>query len=140
MAKFRQGAYKPKNTAKYIGKKIPIFRSSWELRMFEHCDNSHNVKYWGSECVIIPYMLDQKIHRYYTDLLIVLNDGKRVVIEIKPLKQTKPPRKTKKKSRTTLLYENELYRKNLAKWNAAKEWCRKKGWEFKILTEKDILA
>jgi len=27
---------------------------------------------------------------------------------------------------------------NQAKWKAAKEYCEKKGWEFRILTEKEL--
>jgi len=32
------------------------------------------------------------------------------------------------------------YAKNTAKWKAAEEYCRKKGWKFKILSEKDIFG
>ena len=36
------------------------------------------------------------------------------------------------------MYEQLTYVKNQAKWEAATKFCNKKGWEFKILTEKDI--
>jgi hypothetical protein len=58
------------------------------------------------------------------------------MVEIKPLKQTQEPVKRK----LTKQYVNEVmtYSINQAKWNAASEYCRKKGWEFKVITEKEI--
>ena len=54
-----------------------------------------------------------------------------MVIEIKPSSQTKKP-----------LNENswagEAYIKNMCKWKATMEFCKAKGYLFKILTEKTI--
>ena len=38
----------------------------------------------------------------------------------------------------TILYEAKQWAKNKEKWKAANEYAQKNGWEFKILTEKDI--
>lgn len=137
--KFRQGVYTIKNREKYLGKKAAIFRSSWELKMMEYLDNKEGVEGWCSECVIIPYTFNGKVHRYFPDFLVVWKDGRKQVIEVKPHRETMKPRKTKKKSRKTMLYEELTYCKNQAKWEAAEGYCKKKGWEFKILTEKHLI-
>ena len=101
---------------------------------------------WGSESVVIPYMspLDNKVHRYFVDNIIILRDAKnpnikhKYLIEIKPLRQTQPPKTTARKSKKNLLYEQVTYAKNIAKWNAAEKWCEKNKYEFKIITEKDL--
>jgi len=136
---FNKGIYIPKNPEKYIGKNKIIFRSGWEYDFMKYLDIQANIKAWGSECVVIPYSFCGKNHRYFTDFLVVTNEDKKIVIEIKPLRQTKLPRKSKNKSDRTLLYEQFTYMRNQAKWQAAIEYCKKRGWEFKILTEKELL-
>lgn len=141
-SKFRQGIFTPKNPSKYIGKGKPIYRSGWELKFFRWCDDNANVIEWASESVIIPYTnpLDRKVHRYYTDGVIALKEGneiKKYVIEIKPSSQVLPPKAGKKK-KTTVIYENQRYIQNMAKWEAAREWCKKKNFNFWILTEKEL--
>jgi hypothetical protein len=80
------------------------------------------------------------MHRYFPDIIVVAdNNGEEVVtlIEIKPLKETLPPKKQgKKKSRQ--IYEAVTYSVNQAKWAAARALCEKKGWKFKVMTEKEI--
>jgi hypothetical protein len=34
--------------------------------------------------------------------------------------------------------EAKTFSVNMAKWDAAKQVCDKKGWEFRLLTEKEI--
>jgi hypothetical protein len=36
------------------------------------------------------------------------------------------------------LYEQLTYIQNMAKWEAAKKWCKKRGFEFTVLTEKEL--
>ena len=57
--------------------------------------------------------------------------------EVKPKKQTKPP---KKKSRVTksYLYELTTYAINQAKWKAAQEYCLDRRIEFKLITEDEL--
>ena len=139
--RYRQGVFIPKNQDKFIGTKA-IYRSGLELKFFRFCDNNQNVLTWGSENVIVPYVspLDWKVHRYFVDNYVVIKEGesiKKYLIEIKPYKQTKIP-KTKYKKKSHLIYEQKAYVINTAKWEAAKRFCHKKGYEFLILTEKDI--
>jgi len=141
-SKFRQGVYKPKNTSKYIGKGNPVYRSGWELKFFRWCDDNINVVEWASESVIIPYVspLDGKVHRYYTDGVVALREGDvitKYIIEIKPSSQVLPP-KPGKKRKSTMVYENSRWVQNQAKWAAAREWCKKKNFSFKILTETEL--
>ena len=91
--------------------------------------------------------LDNKRHRYYPDFLIKVKepDGKfkKYVIEIKPRKQTvKPKMKTdsRKRPRMTNSYVKELnnYAVNVAKWNAAIEFCKDNSLEFQIITEDNL--
>jgi|TARA_X000001382_G_scaffold88388_2_gene63173 hypothetical protein len=142
--KFKQGVYKPVNIEKYIGKKLPIFRSGWELKFFKWADCNENILKWGSENVIIPYLspLDNKVHRYFVDNFIIFKDrngnNNKFLIEIKPSKQTKRPVRSKKKKSSTMLYEQKTYVVNVAKWKAAKQWADKKGYKFLIVTEKEL--
>ena len=110
-----------------------IYRSSYERKFMMWLENCKNVKYWGSECFYIPYycVLDQKTHHYYPDYFIEFNDGKHVVVEIKPLNQTIQPENKNS-------YAYQTYIKNVCKWKAMKEFCESKGYEFKILTENTI--
>ena len=135
-----KGVFAPTNPEKYIGKNKNqiIYRSSWEKLVMHHMDTSEKEKEWASECVVIPYSFDGKIRRYFTDFFAIMNDGRKLVIEVKPLRETKPPRRTKKKSKKTMLYESHTYAKNTAKWDAARKYCKKRGFEFVIITEKEL--
>ena len=78
-------------------------------------------------------------NRYYPDFLIEVKENNRIkkyVIEIKPKKQTSPP---PKKSRVTksYIYECKTFEVNRAKWRAAREFCIDNGLEFKIITEEE---
>ena len=61
---------------------------------------------------------------------------KEYIIEVKPKRQTKPPKRGKNRRR--YLYEQFTWTKNQAKWAAAKRYCEKRNWEFKIVTEKEL--
>jgi hypothetical protein len=72
--------------------------------------------------------------------LIKQKDGttRKVLIEVKPFKQTKPPVASIKKSQKTVVYENVQYAMNMSKFDAAKKWCEKNNFLFLILTENEI--
>ena len=147
MGRSRKSIFIPKNPKKYVGNSSNIIcRSNWERVFCERCDTNDNIVTWASEEFSIPYIspLDNKRHRYYPDFLIKVKepDGKfkKYVIEIKPRKQTvKPKMKTdsRKRPRMTKTYANEMknYALNLAKWNAAIEFCKDNSLEFRIITE-----
>tara|TARA_R100000458_G_C8134658_1_gene148287 strand:- start:149 stop:643 length:495 start_codon:yes stop_codon:yes gene_type:complete len=134
----------PKNVSKYIGDCTNIIcRSLWERRFCKYLDENRNVIRWASEEIVIPYYspVDKKTHRYYPDFYVEMKDKsgdvKTLLVEIKPEKQTKIPTKGRKR-KNTYLRECMAYEVNIAKWKYATEYCEKRGWEFKILTEKEL--
>ena len=139
-----KGRYTPKNPKKYKGDYHNIvYRSLWERKFMVYCDNSDNILEWGSEEIIIPYLSpwDGKLHRYFPDFYIKVKQAKgnikKFIIEVKPKKQTKPPKPVSRKTRRWL-NEVKTYSINEAKWKHAKEWCENNNMEFKILTEEEL--
>lgn len=132
------GRYKVNNTKKYKGDYTGVvYRSLWEKSCFQWCDSNPKVKKWSSEEVIVPYYydVDKRYHRYFPDLLIHMED-KIIMVEIKPDKETSPPigqKRTKK-----YINEGLTYIKNMNKWEAAQSYCKNRGWEFQIWTEKTL--
>ena len=106
-------------------------------------DTKDYVICWNSEEIIVPYRDPLKGHwrRYFVDLYAQMmgSDGtiKTYLIEIKPKYQTIEPIK---KNRVTQKYINEVYTYavNQTKWKYAEEYCKDRGWEFKIMTEDDL--
>lgn len=138
--KYKQGRFVPLNPKKYMGDATNIiYRSSWELKFLKKLDESPNVMGYVSEEVVIPYFspVDMKMHRYFVDILVVSNTKQVTLIEIKPWVQTQPP-KTSNRKKSTVINETMTYMVNCAKWEAAINYCKKKGWTFKIVTEKDL--
>ena len=107
------------------------------------CDKNANILEWSSEEIIIPYIspVDNKIHRYFPDFYTKIKetDGKirKYIIEVKPLKQTLPPKKPKRQTKGYIREAYE-YAKNQAKWKMAKEFCADRQWEFKVVTEREL--
>ena len=139
-----KGKFQPKNTQKYVGNPTNIvYRSLWERKFMIYCDTNENVLEWGSEELTIPYRspVDGKIHRYFPDFYIKVKepDGsiKKYLIEIKPHKQTMPPKKPQRQTKG-YIYEVYEYAKNQSKWEAATEYCKDRGWTFKVLTENEL--
>lgn len=139
-----KGKYKPSYPQKYKGDPTNIiYRSLWERKFMVYCDLNKTILEWGSEEIIIWYRspIDGKPHRYFPDFYIKVKEEtgkiKKYLIEIKPLRQTSPPQKPKRQTKK-YLYEAYEYAKNQAKWDAAKEWCLDRGYEFKVLTEKEL--
>jgi hypothetical protein len=138
-----KGWFTPKNPNKYKGdSKNVVYRSSWELRVMKWLDENPSVIWWASEELIIKYKspIDQKMHRYFPDFIVRLKQKtgteSTVVIEIKPYKQTIKPVQKRKTNR--FLQEAATYAINQEKWRAADLFCKEHGWQFKVLTEKDI--
>lgn len=135
-----KGRYKPENPEKYRGDVTNIvWRSSWELRMFKRLDRDPNVVSWSSEEIVITYK-DQssgKMRRYFPDVAFKRSDGKKFLVEIKPLKETIPPTKTGKSERR-FMTECVTYAKNRSKWAAAERWCEQRGYTFLLITEREL--
>jgi len=134
MRKTYSGKWKPKYPEKYKGDTTKItYRSLWERNTFRWIEKQPWVKWWNSEETIIPYICstDNKPHRYFIDLTIKTVTGKTVLVEIKPLAQTMPPKRKN-------LNEALAYMKNTSKWKYAKRYCDDRAWKFEIWTEKTL--
>jgi hypothetical protein len=138
------GRYYPKNPKKYSGDVTNIwYRSLWERKTMDWLDRNDSILEWSSEELVIPYIspLDNKYHRYFPDFVakVKSRDGstKKYVIEVKPEKQTKPPEKPKKVTKR-VINEIATWGVNEAKWKAAVDFCEDRGWEFKIITEREL--
>lgn len=137
---FHKRKFVPTNPQKYTGDHNNIImRSSWETKFAIWCDKNPSIVRWSSEETVIPYRCptDDKIHRYFVDFKVTFKDGRTYLIEIKPAKQVAEPvfpgKRTKK-----FLMESFYFIKNQAKWKAATEYAKDRGWGFKIITEKEL--
>jgi hypothetical protein len=137
-SKFARGKYEMKHPEKYIGNKVPTYRSSWEWSFMNFCDNNKSVQKWASEAIQIPYKdpLTGRQTVYVPDFFIqyVDKNSKMIVelIEIKPSSQQIIERVGKNK------YNQAQFIKNQAKWTAANLWCKQQGIRFRILNENDL--
>jgi hypothetical protein len=137
MSKYAQGKYQIKNVEKYVGRKTPTYRSSWEFSFCTFCDNNPAVIQWASEPFMIPYRnpLTGKNTIYVPDFMMVYIDKNQQkhaeVVEVKPLKETsfESAKSTRDKAAVAL---------NMAKWTAARAFCQAHGMVFRIVTEHDI--
>jgi hypothetical protein len=146
---YKQGYYNLLNPRKYIGdpNKI-IFRSSWEKRFAMYCDTNERILAWSSEPMEIPYLnpIDREIKPYNVDFYVRVDKGEgkysEFIVEVKPSRQLKQPqspvgRVTEKKMES---YTNamKMYLINLAKFKAAKDFAKSRGWDFIVVTESFI--
>jgi hypothetical protein len=133
------GKYKVKNPSKYKGDHTSVFyRSGWEKHCMQFFDNSSDVVQWSSEEIIIPYLYeaDKRYHRYFPDFVVIWKSGQTSLIEVKPQKETLPPKgpaRTKK-----YITEGFTYVKNQNKWEAAELYCKDRKWRFEIWTEIEL--
>ena len=141
-----KGKFSPENPSKYVGDPTNIiYRSLWERRFMVFLDGNDSVAEWGSEEIVVPYKspVDGRMRRYYPDFVVRYENKEGQIetrlIEVKPSDQCKPP---KKRQRITKAYVNEVTRwgMNSAKWEAAEQYARSRGWKFQILTEKELFT
>lgn len=147
-----KGKFRPKNPGKYKGDVTKIiWRSLWELKVMRKLDSHPDVVEWRSEEVAIPYknpMKRGKTSRYFPDFIVKKrideNKYQTIMIEVKPEKQLSPPDISKKRNTPTgrvsrrFINEAARYEVNKAKWDAAEEYCKQRGWIFVKMTEKHI--
>jgi hypothetical protein len=137
-SKFAKGKFTMKNPDKYVGNKIPTYRSSWEWSFMNFCDTNENVQKWASEAVQIPYRdpLTGRHTIYVPDFFIQYVDKHNKthveLIEIKPASQAILERVGKNK------YNQAQFVKNQAKWASANIWCKQQGIKFRIVSENDL--
>lgn len=134
-----KGFYSLLNPGKYVGESKPVYRSSWEFSFMRYLDQHPKVLFWASESLKITYKnpITGKYTVYVPDFFLVVEDKKGsrkgYVIEIKP------------KSQTSISESKNNYDKmnaiiNQYKWSAAKAWCDHMGFEFLVLTEKELFS
>ena len=137
MSKYAQGKYQVKNVDKYMGKRLPSYRSSWEYAFMSFCDNNPAVLNWTSESIKIPYFnpVSGKNTIYVPDFLIVYVDANQKqhteLVEVKPSTET-----TMESARSYL--DKLMVAMNMAKWAAADSWARANNMRFRVVTEFDI--
>jgi len=137
-SKFARGKFQMTRPEKYVGTKVPTYRSSWELSFMKFCDTNISVQKWASEAVQIPYRdpLTGRQTVYVPDFFIQYVDklGKMHVelIEIKPASQSILERVGKNK------YNQAQFVKNQAKWASANLWCKQQGIKFRVVNENDL--
>lgn len=94
------------------------YDSSYELRRFKALDNSPLVQDWGRPKTKIRYRLGKSKHNYHPDILVLYHDGRVYLEEVKgwiPNKRV------------------FIKKKWMAEW-----YCRVKGWEYRVIFEKDL--
>ena len=141
------GTYKVKNIKKYEGDYTKVkYRSLWERQVFRWLDAHPKVLGWSSEEYVVGYRCrtDNRLHKYYIDLFVRWDstDGSNVprkctLIEIKPKKETLPPKSGNRKTKK-YLREVFTYAKNQSKWEAARSFAEKRGMEFVVWNEDTI--
>lgn len=142
---YKQGYYTLANPHKYIGDQSKIiFRSSWEKRFATYCDHNERIVAWSSEPIQIPYMnpVDKCVKPYNIDFYVKIKSEegfKEYIIEVKPSRQLQQPQaptgRITEKKMTGYTNAMRTYLVNLAKFTAAKEFAKGRGWEFVVVTE-----
>jgi len=114
MAESNKSKYYPSFPKKYKGNPNNIIcRSSWERKFCRWCDLNENILEWGSEEFYIPYIspVDSRVHRYFPDFIVKVKESsgeiKTYVVEVKPKKQTLPP-KTQKEEQNHIFMNVKL--------------------------------
>lgn len=97
------------------------YRSSWELQYIKFLDDNDECLEFKSEPLRLRYKWDDDTTHYYVpDFLVTYKSGIEL-IEIKPSSQI----------------DDEV---NQWKFNAARLYCNKLGWKFKIITENELFT
>jgi hypothetical protein len=156
--KYHQGLFVPVNEKKVIKLNAEgglYYRSGLERKVMNYLDNHPKIIHWAAELIQVPYMKnvwneDMKMmtktsHIYFPDFYYEMDMGnsvvKKVVIEVKPHSETIPPVTPKNPTRKQLenfKYSVNMYSQNMDKWKYCIEFCKRRGFEFIILTEKHL--
>lgn len=137
------GRFTPQHPEKYTGNARDIvYKSALELQFMMYADRNPNIVSWGYEGTTIKYFdrARGKVRRYYIDFSIVVKAGpvhKTIWVEIKPECETHPPTRSKTKSD---LKAQMTWMTNQSKWEAASKLAKSRGYEFHIITEKQLNA
>jgi hypothetical protein len=94
-------------------------RSSWEEKVLVFLDSDKSVLAFKYEPFAIVYHYEGIKKHYIPDILIVMRDGLKRLVEIKPSRFVEYP-------------------VNQAKFAAARQYCQERGYLFEIWTEREI--
>jgi hypothetical protein len=131
------GRYFPINPEKYTGGKFLMYKSSLEYKMMLYCDKNPNILQWNYENIRLPYKDKNtgETKHYYIDFEILANTNKgpkKIWVEVKSYCETIPPKNKKN------IKNQQIYLKNLSKWETAEKEAKARGIEFKIITENEL--
>lgn len=132
-----QDIYKPVNPEKYIGDRLPKFRSSWELKVMQMFDANPNILSWASESLRIPYQnpFTGKNTVYIPDFVVTYIDAQGMqhteIVEVKPEKEAFLEKAKSEKSKAAVAL-------NSYKWAAAQSFAEQHGIKFRVMTEVNI--
>jgi hypothetical protein len=138
------GKFRPRNPDKYVGDPSNIiYRSSWEKIFMNWCDTRDHIVSWQSEekCLWYNDPVTKKNRRYFPDFIIKYEkDGKLIteMVEIKPQAQVDGPNPNPKRRTAGWMRSVQTYLTNMAKWEAAAKVCEDRGWNFRLVSEKDL--
>lgn len=137
MGKYSTGVFQLTNPEKYVGKKSPTWRSSWERVVMAFFDTNPAILQWASEAIHINYRnpFTGKNTIYVPDffILYVDKDGKQhgEILEVKPLKETSLSEAKSQRDKAAAIL-------NMAKWQACQAYCSAHNLRFRIVTEADL--
>ena len=107
--------------------------------MMQYLDKSPYIVSWAYEPRSIKYLdkssCPPRVRRYFIDFTAVVKAGpvlKTVWLEVKPYCESCPPKPTAKPEAKL------LWLKNSCKWSAASEIAKSRGYEFHVITEKQL--
>lgn len=133
-----QGEYILKNPQKYQGEYPVYYRSSWERTVIRNFDEHPSVISWASESIKIPYkhpLRNGNIAWYIPDFLVQYQDKNGSIIteliEVKPLKETVLERAKTANDKLKVAV-------NMAKWTAAKAFCKTNNIKFRVISAENI--
>lgn len=133
------GHFFPLHPEKYKGIKIPEFKSALELRCMQYLDKNPAIISWSYEPKAIKYVdrssNPPQIRRYFIDFVAIVKQGliqKTVWLEVKPYCEAHRPKNPKN------VNANLLWIKNSCKWAAASQLAKQHGFEFHVITEREL--
>lgn len=145
-----KGIYIPKRPEKWINKDPIRYLSLWERQTFKYLENNPNVKFIGSETIVVKYkdpLEENKFRKYFIDLEIHFVNGEKILVEIKPKSQVKNPlekknipKNLKTKKGMNFLKEVEVFAINNAKWESARNFAKNSNYKNFLIWGEDELT
>jgi hypothetical protein len=97
-------------------------------------DRNDSILAWASEEVVVPYVFQDKVRRYFVDFWI-RTDKETLLVEVKPKRECLAPKRGRGRPMRLVESENVTFLKNQAKWKAAEQYAKSQGWRFWVWDE-----